>query len=142
MENAAGPSRHSSQNHVSVRECAAKSRMGRKRLHVALMLLAFGILLAILSPLLSADGSPTITTVDPTSGKVNDSITINGQNLGKPKVNAVFLSDDKNDYKAVILEQGEDKIVMKVPQVKPGGYNVSIGEGTAIYIQPVRFSVE
>jgi hypothetical protein len=32
--------------------------------------------------------------------------------------------------------------VMKVPQVKPGSYNVSVEEGTAIYIQPVRFSVE
>jgi hypothetical protein len=142
MANAAGPSSHSGESHVSVRERAGRSRMARKRVHVGLALLAVAILLAILSPLLSAEGSPTITTVDPTSGKVNDAITINGQNLGKGKVNAVFLSDDKSDYKAVIVEQTEDKIVMKVPQVKPGSYNVSVEEGTAIYIQPVRFSVE
>ena len=31
---------------------------------------------------------------------------------------------------------------MKVPQVKPGGYNVSIQVGNGILIEPVRFTVE
>jgi hypothetical protein len=31
---------------------------------------------------------------------------------------------------------------MKVPHVKPGDYNISIQEGNAIYIQPVRFTVQ
>ena len=89
-----------------------------------------------------AQTSPTITSVDPTSGKVNDNITVTGQNLGRSHVSAVFLSDDKTDYRAVVVQQADDKIVLKVPQVKPGSYNVSIQEGAAIYIQPVRFSVE
>ena len=35
-----------------------------------------------------------------------------------------------------------EKIVMKVPHVRPGRYNISIQAGNAIYIQPVRFTVQ
>ena len=73
---------------------------------------------------------------------MNDSVTVSGSNLEKGTVAAVFLSDDKTDYKAAIVEQAADKIVMKVPQVKPGSYNVSIQVGTGILIEPVRFTVQ
>jgi hypothetical protein len=46
------------------------------------------------------------------------------------------------DYKATLVEQAEGKIVMKVPQVKAGGYKVSLQVGNNIYIQPVRFTVQ
>ena len=49
----------------------------------------------LLSPLIFAQGNPQVTAVDPTTGKVNDSVTIAGANLGKGNVVAVFLSDDK-----------------------------------------------
>jgi hypothetical protein len=80
--------------------------------------------------------------VEPPSGKVNDNVTVSGQNLGKDSVTAVFLSDDKSDFKATVVEQGADKIVMKVPQVKSGDYNISIQVGDKIFIKPVRFKVE
>jgi hypothetical protein len=89
-----------------------------------------------------AQDSPSVTSVDPPSGKVNDSITVTGTALGKGSISAVYLSDDKNDYKAAIVEQADTKIVMKVPQVKAGSYNVSIQKGNSIFIQPVRFTVE
>lgn len=91
---------------------------------------------------LARQDAPTMQAVDPTSGKVNDNITVTGANLGKASVSAVFLSDEKDDYKAVIVDQSDTKIVMKVPQVKPGSYNVSYQKGNAIYIQPIRFTVE
>src|ERR1035437_9413074 len=50
---------------------------------------------------------------------------------------AVLLSDDKSDYKATIVEQTDEKIVMKVPQVKSGDYNISIQVGTNIFIKPL-----
>ena len=96
----------------------------------------------LLSPIVFAQGNPQVTSVDPTSGKVNDAVTIAGENLGKETVVAVYLSDDKNDYKAAVQEQSADKIVMKVPQVKPGSYNVSVQVGTNILIKPVRFTVQ
>jgi hypothetical protein len=103
-----------------------------------------GLLLAVvlLSPLVSAQGTPKITGVDPASGKVNDSVTVMGESLDKGSVVGVFLSDDKTDYKATIVNQAADKIVMKIPQVKPGGYNVSIQVGNGILIEPVRFTVQ
>jgi hypothetical protein len=88
-----------------------------------------------------SQGAPKVTGVDPNSGKVNDSVTVSGSNLEKPSVSGVFLSDDKTDYKATIVEQSADKIVVKVPQVKPGSYNISIQVGTGILIEPVRITI-
>lgn len=96
----------------------------------------------IASPALFSQGAPKVSGVDPATGKVNDSVTVSGSNLAKDSVAAVFLSDDKTDYKAVIVEQSADKIVMKVPQVKPGSYNISIQVGNGILIEPVRMTVQ
>jgi len=98
--------------------------------------------MVLLSPLLFAQNTPQITGVEPPSGKVNDSVTISGQNLGKDAVSAVYLSDDKNDYRATVVEQGAEKIIVKVPQVKSGNYNVSIQVGDKLFIKPVRFKVQ
>jgi hypothetical protein len=89
-----------------------------------------------------AQNAPQVTGVDPASGKVSDTITVSGNNLGKTSVSSVYLSDDKNDYKAAIVDQGDDKITVKVPQVKPGDYNVSIQVGDKLFIKPVKFKVE
>jgi len=126
----------------------AKSRAFRFRGHQVFTGIALGILvgaaifLTSSQKLTAQNESPSMTSVDPTSGKVNDSITVTGTNLGKPGVSAVFLSDDKNDYKATIIEQEATKIVMKVPEVKAGSYNVSYQKGTSIFIQPIRFTVQ
>ena len=96
----------------------------------------------LLSPFLFAQNNPQVTGVDPASGKVNDDVTIAGDNLGKGTVVAVFLSDDKMDYKATIVDQSADKIAMKVPQVKAGAYNISVQVGTNILIKPVKFTVQ
>jgi hypothetical protein len=89
-----------------------------------------------------AQNAPQVTGVDPESGKVNDTLTVSGNNLGKASVSSVYLSDDKNDYKATIVDQSDDKITVKVPQVKPGDYNVSIQVGDKLFIKPVKFKVE
>jgi IPT/TIG domain-containing protein len=96
----------------------------------------------LLATVALAQGTPKVTKVDPPAGKVNDTLTVAGEALGKGSVAAIFLSDDKSDYKATIISQEADKIVMKVPQVKPGGYNVSIQVGSGILIEPVRFTVQ
>ena len=85
---------------------------------------------------------PRIAGVEPASGKVNDAVTVTGENLGKESVAGFLLSDDKSDYKAALVEQATGKVVFKVPQVKAGDYNVSIQVGNNILIQPVRFKVQ
>jgi hypothetical protein len=89
----------------------------------------------------AAQATPQVTGVDPNSGKVNDTVTVSGSNLGKAAVSSIYLSDDKNDYKATVVDQGDDKITIKVPQVKPGGYNISIQVGDKLFIKPVKFTV-
>jgi len=101
-----------------------------------------GAMFAFFAVRVGAQETARVTGVDPANGKSNDTITVSGENLGKAHVAAVFLSDDKDDFKATIVSQENDKIVIKVPAVKPGSYNVSIQAANAILIQPVKFTVE
>jgi hypothetical protein len=117
------------------------ARLGSIRTLLKLSFIAT-LLLFCLASRVGGQNSPKITTVAPATGKVNDSVTLTGENLGKDSVSAVFLSDDKDDYKAIVVEQGSAKIILKVPQVKSGGYNISIQEGDKILILPVRFTVQ
>jgi IPT/TIG domain len=103
------------------------------------VLLAAVVLFASLAV---AQNAPQVTGVDPASGKVNDTVTVSGNNLGKDSVSSVYLSDDKNDYKSTIVDQSDDKITVKVPQVKAGDYNVSVQVGNNLFIKPVKFKVE
>ena len=115
--------------------------LSRKRMCLNIGFIAAALLLC-LAPRAVGQNSPKITGVAPNTGKVNDSVTLTGENLGKDSVSAVYLSDDKDDFKATLVEQGSAKIILKVPQVKSGGYNISIQEGDKIVILPVRFTVQ
>jgi len=121
----------------------ASGEVRSKRVSTKKMLL--GVLLAIFAIALipaAAQNNSRITAVDPGTGKVNDTITVTGDSLGKASVSGVFLSDDQNDHKATIVDQETGKIVFKVPDVKAGDYNVSIQVGNSLLIQPVRFTVQ
>ena len=98
--------------------------------------------MVLISSLAIAQNAPQVTAVDPSSGKVNDTVTVSGNNLGKASVSSVYLSDDKSDFKATIVDQGDDKITMKVPQVKAGDYNISVQVGDKLFIKPVKFKVQ
>jgi len=106
------------------------------------VVLVASLVLLWLAPRTLGQNSPKITTVAPAAGKVNDSVTLTGENLGKDAVSAVFLSNDKDDFKATVVEQGSAKIILKVPDVKSGGYNISIQEGDKILILPLKFTVQ
>jgi len=101
-----------------------------------------GLALLLLAAVGWSQAGPKLTAVDPAAGKAGDNLTISGENLGKGSVEAVLLSDDEKDYPGEMVEQSGEKIVMKVPKVKAGDYNVSIKIGNNIYIQPVRFTVQ
>ena len=79
-------------------------RFGRIRTFLKISFIATFLLLC-LAPRVGGQNSPKITAVAPATGKVNDSVTLTGENLGKDSVSAVFLSDDKDDYKATLVEQ-------------------------------------
>lgn len=89
-----------------------------------------------------AQNAPQITGVDPAEGKANDKLTLSGTDLGKTKVASVYLSNDKEDFKAAIVDQSDTKITVTVPQIKPGDYNVSLEVGDKLFIKPVKFKVD
>lgn len=99
-------------------------------------------ILLLAAALLLAQGAPRLTGVEPTTGKPGGTATATGENLAKPTVSAVFLSDANSDHKVTVVEQTAEKIVFKVPAVKPASYNVSLQVRNEIFIQPVRFKVE
>src|SRR5260370_5262538 len=77
----------------------------RRRMILKISFIAI-VLLFCLAPRAGGQNAPKITAVASAAGKVNDSVTLTGENLGKDSVSAVFLSDDKDDYKATLVEQG------------------------------------
>jgi hypothetical protein len=125
---------------VPLRSNDKTKNIANGRVRSAKWILLAGVVL--FSSLAVAQNSPTVTGVDPALGKVNDTITVSGSNVGKDAVSAVYLSDDKNDYKSTIVEQTSDKITMKVPQVKAGSYNISLQVGDKLFIKPLKFKVE
>ena len=114
---------------------------GRKH-KLSRVIFVIAMLVLSVAPRVPAQNSPKVNMVDPLTGQVNDNVTLTGQNLGKDSVSGVFLSDDKDDFKATLVEQDSAKIVLKVPQVKSGGYNISIQEGDKILILPLKFMVQ
>src|SRR5690348_11912152 len=96
-------------------ESRARSARASLSALVLTILIAAFFVLALLPA--TAQTNSRITAVDPASGKVNDTITVTGDSLGKAAVSGVFLSDDQNDHKATIVDQETGKIVFKVPQV-------------------------
>jgi hypothetical protein len=110
-----------------------------KRIRALALVLLAAVVLSV--PLL-AQAPPRIASAEPTSGKVDDMVTLTGEHLDKATVTGVFLSDDKMDYKATIVDQSDQKIMIKVPKVKAGQYNVSVQVANNIYIEPVHFTVQ
>ena len=128
----------SSSRHCSPRVTGKGSERRRPATHG---IWAVGLLALFLVPIVVAQNPAKVTALDPVSGKVNDDVTLTGENLGMESVAAVFLSDAQDDFKATLVEQAEQKILMKVPQVKAGSYNLSIQIKDQILILPLRFQV-
>jgi len=95
----------------------------------------------VLAAALWAQTTSKIDKVEPVSVNVGDSVTLLGEGLGKKTVVAVFLSTDKDDFAATVVEQTDTKIVIKAPKVKPGAYKVGIQVGNAILIQPIYLTI-
>jgi hypothetical protein len=101
-----------------------------------------GWVIVLLAPFLISQSTPRVTGVEPVAGKVGDNLTITGENLDEGSVAGALLSDTEKDYPAEVVAQEAAKIVIKVPEVKAGDYNVALKVGDAILIQPMRFKVE
>ena len=109
-------------------------------------LLSSVLALTLTAAAFAQSASPRADNVEPDTGKSGSIITLNGDNLEKPNVAELFLTDGKNDVKAVIVEQAAKAIKFKIPaEAKPGRYAILMltgGKDPKYLEQPVKVTVE
>ena len=80
------------------------------------MKLSFVALLISLAALaLAQQAMPRMTTVDPPNGKAGDVLTVAGENLAKPAVDKLYLTDGKNDLEVQVTEQADTSSNSRYP---------------------------
>ena len=117
--------------------------MRRSLFAVVLFLLAA----SAIPTLLDAQAAfPRLTVVNPDTGKVGDTLTVEGENLASPGVSGLYLTDGKTDFKTDILDQNATAIKFKLPRdAKPGRFSLMImtgGSDPKLIEQPVKVTVE
>jgi len=89
---------------------------------------------------------PRMTTVEPGNGKAGDVLTVAGENLDKPAVEKLYLTDGKNDLEVQVIEQAATSTKFKIPATaKAGRFSLMIltgGKEPKYIEQPVRVTVE
>ena len=89
---------------------------------------------------------PRMTTVEPPNGKAGDVLTAAGENLAKPAVEKLFITDGKNDVEVQMTEQADTSIKFKIPAgAKTGRFSLMIltgGKDPKYIEQPVRITIE
>jgi hypothetical protein len=95
-------------------------------------------------PTRAFEGFARMATVEPESGKVGDPVSAKGENLDKSNIAELYLTDGKNDFKAVIVEQTGAEIKFKVPKAQAGRYHLMIltAKKDSMVEQPVVFTIE
>src|SRR5205807_3368480 len=95
------------------------------------MKLSFIALLMFLAALaLAQQAMPRMTAVEPANGKAGDVLTVAGENLAKPEVEKLYLTDGKNDLQVEMTEQAPASIKFKIPATaKPGRFSLMILTG-------------
>jgi IPT/TIG domain. len=94
----------------------------------------------------SAQATPRLTSVEPSTGKAGDILNVTGENLEKSVMTELYLTDGKNDIKVEITEQSAKAVKFKIPgDAKPGRYALMVltaGNDSKLIEQPVKVTVE
>jgi hypothetical protein len=104
------------------------------------------LLTLLASSAFGQEAMPRMSTVEPGNGKVGDELTITGENLAKPTVDKLYLTDGKNDTEVTVTTQAATSIKFKIPAAaKPGRFSLMIltgGKDPKYIEQPVKVTVE
>jgi hypothetical protein len=112
------------------------------------VVLALALLLALALPqALSAQGAmPKMSTVEPSTGKAGDELTVAGENLDKGNVAEIYLTDGKVDVKLPLVSQAATALKFKVPaDAKSGRWSLMLlttGKDPKLIEQPVKVTIE
>ena len=106
---------------------------------LGLSLLSFGLALPVAAQV------PQMKDVKPDSGKIGSVLRVHGLNLGKARVDEVYLTDHTFDMKVKVLDQADDVIEFRIPpSVKPGKLQLLVkttGKQALLLEQPVYIKV-
>ncbi len=87
-----------------------------------------------------------ITSIDPATAKVGDEVSAAGDGLDATKVDALFLTNDKQDIQVEISEQSDKAIKFKVPaKATPGRWALMYRTKEAapkLMEEPIKLTVE
>ena len=103
------------------------------------------ILMIATLALCAQEAMPRMSSVDPSSAKVGDVVTVVGENLDKANVTKVYLTDQKNDFECQVTSQTATEIKFKVPAKSSGRLALMIltgGKEQKLIEQPVKVTVE
>ena len=110
------------------------------------MKLSFIAAIWIGAAVLSAQTMPRMTTVEPVNGKRGDILTVAGENLTKPGVEKIYLTDGKNDWEMEVSEQTATSVKIKIPaKAKEGRFSLMIltaGKDPKLIEQTVQVTVD
>src|SRR6185295_17025391 len=92
------------------------------------------------------EGMPRMTTVEPPNGKAGDVLAVAGENLTKPPIDKLYLTDGKLDVQVEVTEQTATSLKFKIPaSAKAGRFSLMIltgGKEPKYIEQPVKVTVE
>jgi hypothetical protein len=92
------------------------------------------------------EGMPRMSTVEPANGKAGDVLTVAGENLTKPTLDKLYLTDGKTDVEVQVTEQTATALKFKIPAgAKAGRFSLMIltgGKDPKYIEQPVKVTVE
>jgi len=111
------------------------------------MKLSFVVPILIISTLelCAQEAMPRMSSVDPSSAKVGDIITVTGENLDKANVVKVYVTDQKNDLECQITGQTATELKVKIPAKAAGRMALMIltgGKEQKLLEQPVKLTIE
>ena len=110
------------------------------------MKLSFVALLILsASAMFAQQAMPRMTTVEPGNGKAGDVLTVAGENLDKPAVNKLYLTDGKNDLEVQVTEQAATSIKFKIPPKatgRPALMVLTTGKDAKLMEQPVKVQID
>jgi len=110
--------------------------------------LSIPLLVALAHPaeLRSQGDMPTMSSVEPASAKVGAVVVIQGTNLDRDNVAALYLTDGRTDIKVPILEQTATSIQFRIPpEAKPGRLALMVltkGKDPRLIEEPVKITIE
>ena len=109
--------------------------------------LTIAVLAALAAALLYAQSTlPQMQTVEPSSAKSGDVVTVTGENLGTAIVANLYLTDGKADIKVEMTEQTDTAIKFKIPaSMKTGRFALMVltkGKDAKYIEEPVKVLIE